>query len=176
MGPKLNIDYKINSDKINNWLVDRTITLNVNDTSINHRYVKLLCMQLERHSMKNDAINTYPLFRKNILYAINFFATGVQQFDQSTSLLIAMAKYDFEYYSKICKQLNSKGALRHALSHANTLPNLMSQYKYISVLKIAARKYFKSDSILNTEMTKAKNAIRKAMAIEKAVEIAKYKH
>lgn len=163
-------------DKTNNWLVNSAITLDADNTSINHRYVKLLCMQLERHSMKNDAIKTYPFFRKNILYAINFFATGVQQFDQSTSLLIAMAKYDFEYYSKICKQLNSKEALRHALFHANTLPDLMSQFKYVSVLKMAARKYFKSDSILNTEMTKAKHAISRALAIEKAVEIAKYKH
>ena len=154
-------------NKINKWFADVRINLNSNNTATNHGYVKLLCMQLDRISMELNSIKTYQ-FRDRLIYVINFFVTESKEFEQSTQLLIAVAKNNFAYWFQMHKSINNKDALKHALLYANNLPNLIMQYRYVSVLKKAAQKYFKADLNLIAEMKATKNAIKKSIAVAKS--------
>ena len=129
-------------NKINKWFADVRINLNSNNTATNHGYVKLLCMQLDRISMELNSIKTHQ-FTDRLIYVINFFATESKDFEQSTQLLIAVAKNKFAYWFKMHKSINNKDALKHALSSANNLPNLIMQYRYVSVLKKLPRSTLK---------------------------------
>lgn len=66
------------------------------------------------------------------------------------------------------KYLTNKDALKHALSYTDNLPDLRMQYRYVSVLKTAAKKYFKKDINLIAELTEAKSNIKKSLKVDAA--------
>jgi hypothetical protein len=154
---------------IDNWFFFKLwVKKEPHNSSINHKYAKLLCKELDRYLEKYRSIDKQIYLRDKLGYAISFFAAEVKEFEISTSLLIAIARSGFDYGYAMYKFLNNKDALKHALSSANNLPNLTMQYNYVSVLKKAAQKYFKADLNLIAEMIATKNAIKKSIAVAKS--------
>ncbi len=152
--------------RIDKWFFHVWIKKEPYDNSIAHKYVKLLCIELDRHKLKSMVEKRY--LKDKLGYALNFFSTEIKEFEQSTSLLIAIARNHFDYWFDMYRYLTNRDALKHALSYTDNLPDLRMQYRYVSVLKTAAKKYFKKDINLISELTEAKSAIKKSLKVDAA--------
>jgi hypothetical protein len=157
--------------KVDDWFCNVYIDLSSANNYFINQFLKLLDSYLANHSRcsKLDKNLRWKLSRTFEFFSVNGWN------GQSTMLLIAMAKNNFIYLSKMYMFLTNAKALEHALSYAHTLPNLRIRYNYVSVLKKAAFKHFKHDSILCGDMTRVKNETKTAIALEEAAAAVKYK-
>ena len=106
--------------------------VNVQDDRLSSRYIDLLIkhIALVKTCFGNKEKN---LLKAAICKTIQY-ANKIKAYDQSTSLLIALAKDD----TKLLKNLNiglvPKAALKHALNHAKSIANLNIRCGYVSAL------------------------------------------
>ena len=113
---------------------------------LNNHYIGLLSKNIALY--KNFlGKNEKDLLAEKISKAINY-AIRVKAYDQSTSLLIEIAKIDKKLITKVCQNsfdLTNKDALMDALLNVNSLKDLAGRYHYVSALCIAAQHHRDSD-------------------------------
>jgi hypothetical protein len=73
------------------------------------------------------------------------YANETRAYDQSASLLIALAKDDAKLLKNLYIGSVPRAALKHALAHAKSIENLDIRYSYVSALYKAASFYRKVD-------------------------------
>lgn len=113
---------------------------------LNSRFINVLSKHIAMYKTslgKREKKLLAEKISKTISYAIL-----VKAYDQSTSILIEMAKIDKSLIANVCKnslELTNKDALINALLKVNRLKNLYSRYDYVSALCIPARHHRDSD-------------------------------
>jgi hypothetical protein len=113
---------------------------------LNSRFINLLREHISLYKTllrKKEKDLLTEKISKTIGYAIR-----VNAYDQSTTLLIEIAKIDKSLIASVCKnslELTNKDALIDALLNVNSLKDLDGRYHYVSALCSAARYHQDSD-------------------------------
>ena len=136
-------DGKKLAKKIAHWFLRVGRFTNVQGTRLSSRYMDLLIKHIELVKTcfgKKEKKLLKAAICKSIQYA-----NKIKAYDQSTSLLIALAKYD----AKVIKYLHigqvSKAALKHALNHAESIANLNIRCSYVSALYYQAKFFYRQE-------------------------------
>ena len=136
-------DGKMLAKKIAHWFLREKGLINVQDFRLSSKYMDLLIKHigLVKTCFGN---NEKKLLKAAICKTIQY-ANKIEAYDQSTSLLIALAKDD----AKVTKYLHigqvSKAGLKHALNHAKSIANLNIRCSYVSALYYQAKFFYRQE-------------------------------
>lgn len=133
-------------DELVHWFLRSPEFIVDENAPLNSRYIRLLSKHLTMYKTYFDK-SKKNLLSEKISKAISYAGT-VNAFDQSTFLLIEVAKTDQKLITNICRssfQLVNKNALMDALLKNSRIKNIDVRYSFVSALCIAARYHCQTD-------------------------------
>lgn len=151
-------DGKKLAKKFAHWFLKGPIFTTSTDAPLTTRYMDLLSQHINLVKTCFGKKEEKILF-KLLVYAIRY-TTKIKAFDQSTSLLIALAKDDTKLFKKLYFGLVPQAALKHALNHARSIESLSIRYSYVYKLYTAASLYREVDPKFVTDFCIEKEAIK----------------
>ncbi len=154
-------DGKKLAKKFVHWFLKGPIFRTSTDAPLTTRYMDLLSQHINLVKTCFGKKEEKILF-KLLVYAIRY-TTKIKAFDQSTSLLIALAKDDTKLFKKLYFGLVPKEALKHALNHARSIESLSIRYSYVFALYKAASLYREVDPKFVTDFYIEKESIKSQM-------------